>query len=346
MDFRRLIIAQKDSSTKYIFNNKVNLVTSTLLSDELLKPNYDLKETSYYFESLDNISIADVFQIKVRIASTGIVMVNFKNDALNEEQKQALFNEISVLKDNVEPTVESQKAKIGNLVDIVSKYQPIYLAFANTGDFLFVRSTFEEILLTKDINYPFLVLLPSINFVDTPSDSKRRRHNSQNPAPQPAPKRVRQPGEKTTIKDILLTFKSMDYLFFGIFTMFIAFGLLISIFEIQNGEGIAAFLLILTIAFVVTLNYATYKAKKENSDFEYNVRGLIAPVTCILIGIILGIVIGWLISTYVIKVKEEVIINYTLVYGISIPVSLIVALLSLFTPTPIKKIISKIKKNK
>ena len=346
MDFRRLIIAQKDSTTKYIFNNKVNLVTSTSLSDELLKPNYDLKESSYYFESLDNLPIADVFQIKVRIASTGIVMVNFKSDALNEEQKQALFNEISTLKDNVEPSIESQKAKIGNLVDIVSKYQPIYLAFANTGDFLFVRSTFEEILLTKNIDYPFLVLLPSIGYVDTPTDSKRRRQNKQNTPSQPAPKKVRQPGEKTTIKDILLTFKSLDYLFFGIFSIFIAFGLLISIFEIQNGEGIDAFLLILTIAFVITLNYATYKAKKENPDFEYSLRGLIAPVTYVLVGIILGIVIGWLVTTYVIKVKEEVIINYVLVYGISIPVSLVIGLVSLFMPTPIKKIISKIKKNK
>ena len=346
MDFRRLIIAQKDSSTKYIFNNKVNLVTSTSLSDELLKPNYDLKETTYYFESLDNISIADVFQIKVRIASTGIVMVNFRSDTLNEEQKQALFSEISALKDNVEPSIESQKAKIGNLVDIVSKYQPIYLAFANTGDFLFVRSTFEEILLTKNIDYPFLVLLPSIGFVDTPTDSKRRKQNKQNVSSQLVQKKVKQPGEKTTFKDILLAFKSMDFVFFGIFSIFIAFGLLISIFEIQNGEGIAAFLLILTIAFVITLNYATYKAKKENPDFEYTPQGLGVPLTYIIVGIVIGIVVGWLITTYVIKVKEEVIINYVLVYGISIPVSLLVAALSLFTPTPIGKFISKIKKNK
>ena len=50
MEFRQLIIAQKDSSARYIFNRKVNLVTSTELSDELLKANYDLENSSYFYE--------------------------------------------------------------------------------------------------------------------------------------------------------------------------------------------------------------------------------------------------------------------------------------------------------
>ena len=120
MEFRRLIIAQKDSSTKYIFNNKVNLVTSTSLSDELLKANYDLTSSEFIIESMDNISIGDVFQIKVRVAKTGIMMLYFAKDALSEESKQNLFNEISALKDNAEVTEDAQKENKVSDIDVAN----------------------------------------------------------------------------------------------------------------------------------------------------------------------------------------------------------------------------------
>ena len=341
MEFRQLIIAQKESSARFVFNKKVNLVTSTELSEELLKENYNLENSTYTYESLESLPLAEVFQIKVRIASTGIVMLVFKKDALSEETKQLLFNEISALKDEQTPTSDLQKQKISRLIDIVNKYSPIYVAYANTGDFLFVKSTFEEIVSNKDIDFPVLVLLMPFGYVDTPSDKKKRKNIDQPKQPV-----VKKETGKISFKEIVPELKSLDYVFFGIFSIFIAFGLVVSIFELLNGEGIAVFLLILTVAFFITLNYATYKAYKENSYFEYKIKRLIIPIIYIIIGLTLGLVLGYIITTYVIKAKEEIIINFGLVYGISIPLSLVLAMLSLATPKPIERIISKIKKNK
>lgn len=339
MEFRQLIIDQKDSSMRWVFNRKVNLVTSTELSEELLKENYNLENSAYTYESLDNLPLSEVFQIKVRIASTGIVMLVFKKDAFSEEIKQLLFNEISALKDDQTPTTELQKEKIAKLIDIANKYSPMYFAYANTGDFLFVRSTFDEIVANKETDFPILVLLTPFGYIDTPSDKKKRKK-------QPSQPTVKKSEEKTSVKEIVNEIKSLDYIFFGIFTIFISFGLVVSLFEILNGEGIAAFLLILTVAFVVTLNYATYKAYKENQYFEYKLKRMIIPMSFIILGLIIGIVLGYIITTFVIKAKEEVEINYTLIYGLSIPLALILSIVSLATPKPIEKLILKIKKNK
>ena len=348
MEFRRLVIAQKDSSVQYIFNNKVNLVTSTLLSEELLKTNYELENTTYYFESLDNISIAEVFQIKVRIAETGVMMLNFKKDGLSEEDKQKLLEEISALKDNQTPTEEAQKAKIGRVIDIIIKYNPIYVSYVNTGDFLFTRSTFEVIVHDKEIDFPILVLLAPFGYEDKPTKQKGLF------APKPKqtkPKEIDEPVEKkvegsTTKKDIIKQLKSVDYIFFGIFSIFIAFGVLISAYEIANSNGIAALLVILSIIYVVILNYTTYKAFNENEYLKYKLDRLIIPILYIAVGLVLGFVIGYIITTFVIKPKEDIVINYTLMYGISIPLSIVLAYTSLVLPIPIGKIIAFIKKKK
>lgn len=349
MEFRRLVIAQKDSSVKYIFNNKVNLVTSTLLSEELLKTNYELENTTYYFETLDNISIAEVFQIKVRIAETGVMMLNFKKDGLSEEDKQKLLEEISALKDNQEPTEDAQKAKIGRVFDIIIKYNPIYVSYVNTGDFLFTRSTFEIIVMDKEIDFPILVLLAPFGYEDKPT--KQKGLFSSKPKPAAQPKTNEQPVEKketstTTKKDIINQLKSVDYIFFGIFSIFIAFGVLISAYEIANGNGIAVLLFILSVIYVVILNYTTYKAFKENEYLKYRLDRLIIPILYMIVGLVIGFVIGYLITTFVIKPKEDVVINYGLMYGISIPLSMLLSFTALIIPIPVSKIIAFIKKKK
>ena len=343
MEFRRLIIAQKDSSTKYIFNNKVNLVTSTSLSDELLKANYDLTSSEFIIESMDNISIGDVFQIKVRVAKTGIMMLYFAKDALSEESKQNLFNEISALKDNAEVTEDAQKEKISRVIDIANKYSPIFICYANTGDFLFTKLTFEIILKDKEIDFPVLVLLTSLDFVDQPS-TKQKKPLFQRKEGEPKP--VKEKAEpKTKAGSILSMFKSLDFLFIGVFSLFVSLCLIISVFEIVNGEGIAAFLLILTIVYVGTLYYTSYTSSKDDKDF-LSLKKVWVPAIYIILGIIIGTIIGWVITTYVIKLKEEVIINYAMLYGLCIPGSLVVCLLSLPASKLISKIIAKLKKNK
>ena len=338
MEFKQLIISQKSTSQRFIFNNKVNLVSSTLLSDELLKPNYDLVESDYVLESEDSLPLAETFQVKVRIAQTGLMMLYFKKEVLSPEQKEELIKKIGELKDSVEPTSESQKAKIGKVLEIVAEYNPIFVCFANTGDFIFTRITFEEILNGKEIAFPVLVLLTSLGFTDEIS-SKKKKDKPQN-------KVQKAPRGKFDFSFVLDGLKNMDYIFFGVFSLFILFGLVLSIFEIQNQDALSAFILVLTVVFIITLYFAVYKASKDEDKYEISVKNLAVPAFYILLGATLGIVLGYVITTFVIKVKDEVEINYSLVYVLSVVIGYLASLASLFAPLAIGPLISKLKKKK
>ncbi len=338
MEFKQLIISQNTTKERFIFNNKVNLVSSTLLSDELLKPNYDLTNSDFVLESEDSLSLADTFQIKIRIAQTGLMMLYFRKEVLSPEQKEELIKKIGELKDGVEPTLESQKIKIGKVIDIVSLYHPIFICFANNGDFIFTRSTFEEILNEKDNDFPLLVLLTSLGFADEISTKKKKVTPT------------KQPKKSSTGKfDFSMIFeglKNMDYIFFGIFSLFILFGLVLSIFEIQNQDALSAFILVLTIIFVITLYFAVYKASKDEEKYDISLKKLAIPLFYIVLGSTLGVVIGYVITTFVIKAKEEIVINYVLVYALSIVVGYLVSIASLFSPLVIAPLVAKLKKKK
>ena len=336
MEFRQLIISEKEGLQRYTFSNKVNLVTSTLLSDELLKENINRESSDYVIESLNSISLIDVFQIKVNIQNTGVVMANFEKEKLSEEEKQKLISEISTLKDKVEPTFETQKVKIVNLIDILSKYSPIYVCFANKGDFVFTKSIFEDLLKERELDFPVLMLLPSLNYVYQ--------------SVQPKKKVVSRPSSTKKVSDgskfdWLGSIKCVDFIFFGVFSIFIVFGTLIAGFEIINGDAISIFLVILSIAFVGIHYYAVYKAYKDNDKFIYEKKALVVPVIYIILGIIIGIVLAWVVNSFVLKLKEDVEPNYTLLYGLGISLSSLMAILGLFAPIPISKIVAKIKKN-
>lgn len=339
MEIKQVIISQKESSQKYIFNNKINLVTSTQLSDELLKGVNNLADTQYVLESSGGISIADVFQIKINVAETGVLFVNFPKEALSEEDKLKLLEEIGSLKDNVEPTLESQKSKIARAIGIVAKYNPIYVCYHNRGNFLFTKSMFEEITKDIEIDFPILVLLASLNFVEQAPQNKKKKfvHNK----PQKVQKEPRNVGN---FAEKFKLFKSLDYVFFGVFSMFISFGLILSIFEVKNGEGIAVFLFILTFIFIATLYYATFRASRENENYSYHLDTMWVPATYIILGIALGTVIAWLVSSNVITLKEDVEISYPLLYGLCVPGTLLIAIAGLYSPILIEKIIKKNKK--
>ena len=338
MEFRQLIISQKSTSQRFIFNNKVNLVSSTLLSDELLKPNYDLVESDYVLESEESLPLAETFQVKIRIAQTGLMMIYFKKEVLSPEQKEELIKKIGELKDGIEPTNESQRAKIGKVLEIVAEYNPIFVCFANTGDFIFTRLTFEEILNGKETAFPVLVLLTSLGFADEiPSKKKKSK---------PVNKVKMVSSGKFDFSVILEGLKNMDYIFFGVFSLFILFGLVLSIFEIQNQDALSAFILVLTVVFIITLYFAVYKASKDEDKYEISVKNLAIPAFYIVLGATLGIVLGYVVTTFVIKVKEEIEINYILVYVLSIIVGYLVSLASIFAPLAIGPLVAKLKKKK
>ncbi len=338
MEFKQLIISRNATKERFIFNNKVNLVNSTLLSDELLKPNYDLTDSDFVLESEDSLSLADTFQIKIRIAQTGLMMLYFRKEVLTPEQKEELIKKIGELKDGIEPTFESQKSKIGKVIDIVSLYNPIFICFANNGDFIFTCSTFEEILNGKDVRFPLLVLLTSLGFTDEISPKKKKI--------KPVKQSKKPSDGKFDFSSIFEGLKNMDYIFFGIFSLFILFGLVLSIFEIQNQDALSAFILVLTIVFVITLYFAVYKASNDEEKYDISLKKLAIPLFYIVLGSTLGVVIGYVITTFVIKVKEEIVINYVLVYALSIVVGYLVSIASLFSPLVIAPLIAKLKKKK
>lgn len=336
MEFRQLIITQKDTQQRYVFNNRVNLVVSTDLSDELLIPNNSDVETSYLIESEENISLKDVFQIKINIAQTGVMMLNFKKDALTEEQKQQFVQDLSALKDGVEPNDETQKTKIVKVIEIAEKYNPLFICYANTGDFIFTRSTFEGLLRDKELAFPILILLNSLDFA-----VKSERSPKKKGAKKSTPKERKSGGTKFDFSAL----KNLDFIFFGIFSLFILFSLIISVYEFQNGEAIAVFLVVLSVIFLATLIYAVYRASAED-DFYKSWIKLIVPIAYIIIGNGLGVLAGFLVCKYALKVNEGKEINYTLVYALPILISLVLTISSLWSSIPLRPIIRKLKRKK
>ena len=337
MEFRQLIITQKDTQQRYVFNNRVNLVVSTDLSDELLIPNNSELETSYLIESEENISLKDVFQIKINIASTGVMMLNFKKDALTEEQTQQFVQDLNALKDGVEPNEETQKAKIVKVIEIAEKYNPLFICYANTGDFIFTRSTFEGLLREKELSFPILILLNSLDFAEKIEKSSKKKGTKKS-----TPKVKKSGGTKFDFSAL----KNLDFVFFGIFSLFILFSLIVSIFEFQNGEAIAVFLVVLSVIFYATLVYAVYRASSEDDDFYKSWKKLVIPVVYIFIGNGLGVLAGFLVCKYALKVNEGKEINYTLVYALPIIISLVVTLASLWSAIPLRPLIKKIRRKK
>ena len=84
---------------------------------------------------------------------------------------------------------------------------------------------------------------------------------------------------------------------------------------------------------------------KDNDKFIYEKKALVVPVIYIILGIVIGIVLAWVVNSFVLKLKEDVEPNYTLLYGLGISLSSLMAILGLFAPIPISKIVAKIKKN-
>lgn len=337
MEFRQLIITQKDTQQRYVFNNRVNLVVSTDLSDELLIPNNSGVETSYLIESEEDIALNDVFQIKINIAQTGTMMLNFKKDALSEEQKQQFVQDLSALKDGVEPNDETQKAKIVKVIEIAEKYNPLFICYANTGDFIFTKSTFEGLIKDKELAFPILILLNSLDFA-AKSEKPSKKKTSKKTAP-----KVKKIGG---LKFDFSALKNLDFIFFGIFSLFILFSLIISIFEFQNGEAIAVFLVVLSVIFLGTLIYAVYRASGEDEDFYKSWTKLIIPIIYIVIGNGLGVLAGFLVCKFALKVNDDKVINYTLVYALPIIISLVVTIGSLWSSIPLSPIIRKIRRKK
>lgn len=350
MEINRVVISQPNTSLRYAFFNKVNVVPSNELSDAILSFTPEGGNADFVIETENNLSFVDVTHIKVNLADTGSIIAVFKKESLSLEKRETMFNELAKLRDDKTPTKESQEIKIKKVVQIVGDYSPIFVSYYNNGQFVFTKSSLEGILNDIQISFPVLILLPSLDFAAPKQKTnkifkfKKKEDTSKEEAPKEiSPKVEKVPKEK--VKFVMPTLFTFDYLFFAIFTAFISFGTYTSVFQIINQEAIAAFVIVLVIAFVVTLNFATYKTKKESDDFEYKLSKIWVPVAYVVLGSIIGSVIGLVIAQFVMKAKEEINVNYGLIFGVVLPSTLLVNVLSIFSPILTSKILAKIMKN-
>lgn len=335
MEIKKLIISQNNSSLRYSFFNKINVVPSNELSDAILSFSFEGGDPNYVIESEDNLSFADITHIKINLTETGSIIAAFHKGALTMEKREMLFGELSKLRGSDTITKENQEIKMRRIVQLVGDFSPIFLAYYNSGNFVFTKSSLDELLKECEISFPILILLPSLDF-EAKHAKARKLFKFGEKETKVAKEKL--PKEKRHfVMPKLFTF---DYMFFAIFTAFVAFGTFTSIFQILNGEGIAAFVIVLVVAFIITFNFAAYKTYKESDEFEYRISKLWVPVSYVVLGTVIGSFIGLFITQFVMSPKEGVEVNYSLILAIVLSATLLINVASLFSPLLTSKIVA------
>ncbi len=93
-----MILGFTDKTNEYSFENKVYLIEDKLLVSNLSKPNIKNQNSSMIIKTMNNISIADVVQIKINVAETGHFLASFDKEKFSEETRNELLQNIKTLK--------------------------------------------------------------------------------------------------------------------------------------------------------------------------------------------------------------------------------------------------------
>ena len=104
---------------------------------------------------MNNLPIYDIIQLKVNVCDTGTFLVNFDKESFTSEIRENLILKIKELKDDVEPTFETQTNKINKLIKILNEVEPLYCVFKSTGD---VELTFDDFKSLEKTNFILVVL--------------------------------------------------------------------------------------------------------------------------------------------------------------------------------------------
>ena len=323
MEKQNLVLGFKDQEASFTFENKVSLVQDKKLNENLSKPNIKNQDSSLLIKSMNDTHISDVIQIKVNVAETGHFLVSFNKETLTEELRNKLLEEIGSLKSNETPTLETQNKKIKDLLDILSKYEPIYASFANAGDIKIELSALEEM----SVSFPVLVLEQPVKKLIKIGKTRKEKVTKDKPEVHYEP----------------FALFDVDYVFAFIFSLLGAFAITASVFELMNKEGIAAFLIVLGIVFAITLVIAVHstvykKTEVRNPWLRYYL------VIFILLGIAGGIVAGYFICKGVLKTEIED-FDYKKMMAFAIPIS-IVAMLSSVESCRLVNLIFKLRQKK
>ena len=260
---------------------------------------------------MSDTQIADVIQVKINLTSVGTFLVNFNKDALSEENRKALFGELSALKDKQEPTEKTQFEKASKILEIVNKYKPEYVAYQNSGS---IKIDATEISKKVKWEFPLLVLT----------------------------NQPKQPSIFDKLKNTKLFSKKYvkgDYIFTAVFALLLSFAFVASIHEFLTGQNIAVFLLVMSIVFAGILGYVNYKNLIPEND--KNLKFVLMIYTAI--GWLVGVVSGTLVSKLLLT-GDDIVFDIVKVLTIGGTVSLVTSEGVVWLVFPIRILISKIKK--
>ena len=287
MENKKLILKFSEEETENIFEDKVTFLDNEKLVKTLEKTNIKNEDSSLIIKSMNDTPIYDVIQIKINMSETGVFLANFDKEKFDEKTREELLQKIGELKDNVEPTKETQINKTKKLIEILNAYNPIYVSFKNSGEIKFEKEEFEKIA----VKFPLIFLV---------HPKKERVKKDRKPLEYYLKKihiNIKMPEIKFPLFDY-------DYLFISLFSLLTSFGVITGIFCIKNKESIAAFILVMAVVLTGVLFYAIYTALYKKCEEKY--KGLrYYLIAFIVLGIIVGTIIGSIISKKVIKIKVE-----------------------------------------
>ena len=331
MEKQIFVLKFKDQDNIFSFEDKVSFVEDKKLIENLSRPNIKNQDSNLVINSLNDLHISDVIQIKVNVSDTGHFLVSFNKETFDDEKRKLVLEEIGKLKNDDSPTIESQTKKIQELLGILNNFEPIYATFSNSGDIKIELSKLNEV----ELKFPLLVLAQQVKKHMVKFGTKKEKETPE--------KKERQNKEKPKHEYQPFPLFDIDYVFVLIFSLLGSFAIIASVFELMNKEGIAAFLIILSVVFVITLIVAVHSTLYKKCEIRNPFLWLYLAIY-IVVGIAAGLVASYFICKGVLKTEIEN-FDYKKMLVISIPIS-IVALLSSLASCMLFNIFMKLRQNK
>ena len=295
MENPKFILQFKDQDQEFSYENGVFLVEDKKLIQILSKPNIKNQDSNLIIKSLNDTHISDVIQIKINISETGFVLASFSKEALTDETRTQLLEEIGKLKNTEAPTKENSLQKTQDLLVILNNFHPIYAVFSNTGDIKLSIDELNEI----ELFFPLLILAqPERKMI-----FKVKKDKEDNKEPKKEKVEREKPQKERKEYPPFALFDS-DYFFVLFFALLAAFSITASVFELMNKEGIAAFLIalavILTITLVISVTSVVYKKGELRNPWLRYYLGIF-----VLVGAVIGVVGSYFVCKFLLKTEIE-----------------------------------------
>ena len=152
---KEVIFKFEEDENEFSFSENLSFTNDLKLVKTLMRENIKNGDSSLILKSMNNLPIYDVIQIKINLLDTGTFLANFDKENFDEETREKLISDIKKLKDDVEPTLQTQKKKISKLIKILNKANPLYVTFRQHGD---INITFDDFKTLESTSFMLIVL--------------------------------------------------------------------------------------------------------------------------------------------------------------------------------------------